>query len=264
MRRSKERSGNGGASREVVQSGQGIRTLDFLQQYRGDDVVALDLSSNKIQRTAGVEHLAALTLLDLSDNEIGRIDGLSRLPQLQTLRLGSNNISRIENLDGSGSDGGGGLRRLSTLDLSNNRIERVEGLLGLRSLTDLDLASNSISELGDLGALTALRALSLRGNLIKELRAVPLVLPRSLQQLNLADNMVANLAELQHLAHLAHGLQHILLSGNVFGHTAKACGFSYRPLVVALLPSIQSIDDQLVGPEERQQAVRLFSGRSGA
>eukprot|EP01052_Picozoa_sp_SAG31_P081882 SAG31_NODE_41846_length_274_cov_0.594286_1_plen_66_part_10 len=66
---------------------------------------------------------------------------------------------------------------------------------------------------------------------------MPLVLPRSLQLLSLADNMIAKLSELQYLSHLAHGLQHVLLAGNVFGHTAKACGFTYRPLVLALLPA---------------------------
>ena len=59
-----------------------------------------------------------------------------------------------------------------------------------------------------------------------------------------ADNMVADLAELQHLSPL-HSLSHILLHGNVFGHTAKACGFTYRPLVIALLPPVEAVDDQV-------------------
>lgn len=247
-----DRRRRGGGS-EVVQQGKGILKLDFLQEYRADEVELLDLSDNKIQRTAGLSHLTALTALDLSHNFIARIDGLERLLRLQELRLHSNNIGRVQNLEG--------LRRLTTLDLNNNKIETMEGLAGIRGLTDLNLASNSIADIGDIGGLSSLRALNLRGNLIKVLKTTPLFLPRSLRLLNLADNMVANLAEMQHLSQLS-GLQHILLSGNVFGHTAKACGFTYRPLVIALLPSVESVDDQLVG-DERAHAVELFA-RSGS
>jgi hypothetical protein len=40
--------------------------------------------------------------------------------------------------------------------------------------------------------------------------------------------MVSSIADLQHLSHLPT-LRSLTLDGNVFAHTAKACGFSIRP-----------------------------------
>ena len=55
-------------------------------------------------------------------------------------------------------------------------------------------------------------------------------------------------------------LERLNVDENVFVATARHCGFTYRPLVLAMLPSLQSLDGERTRRGELDLAHKLFSG----
>ena len=237
---------------EVVLQGKGATDFRFLSRFRApSELRVLNMANNQLQRLLGLENHTDLVRLDLSQNEVWRIEGLQSLARLEVLRLRQNNITAIEGLEQ--------LTRLQTLDLANNDIQHFASLQHNRSLTNLDLSYNSLSILDDISALRGLQALNLRGNLIKLLDSAPRYLPESLRVLDLGHNSIGDVAQLQHLAPLLN-LERLNVDENVFVATARHCGFTYRPLVLAMLPSLQSLDGERTRRSELDLAHKLFSG----
>lgn len=111
-----------------------------------DRLVRLDLSSNRLGPCLlgnAISSLWRLTWLDLSSNRLTRTIGLEGAVALQTLLLARNRLTKVENL--------GALVVLRRLDISNNLIPSVAELRPLAigrepTLTDLDLSDNPLRE----------------------------------------------------------------------------------------------------------------------
>ncbi|RLN91835.1 hypothetical protein BBJ28_00010815 [Nothophytophthora sp. Chile5] len=139
---------------------------------------------------------------------------------------------------------------LQSLNLSNNALQDVRRLQLLpRSVAQLDLGRNRLQALpAELGTwLPSLRLLRLRGNALESLR--PLSGCAQLQTLDAGANRVALVSELRFLQPLTE-LRHLALDGNPLAKEA-AC---YRREVLAMLPQLQSLDDQPFTAAERLYA----------
>ncbi|RLN26355.1 hypothetical protein BBJ28_00017025 [Nothophytophthora sp. Chile5] len=139
---------------------------------------------------------------------------------------------------------------LQSLNLSSNALRDVRHLQLLpRSVAQLDLGRNRLQALpAELGTwLPSLRLLRLRGNALQSLR--PLGGCAQLQTLDAGANRVALVSELRFLQPLAE-LRHLALDGNPLAKEAA----SYRREVLAMLPQLQSLDDQPFTAAERLYA----------
>lgn len=99
-------------------------------------------------------------VLSLSTNAIDRIAGLSGMGKLRILSLGRNNLKKIEKLDEVAET-------IEQLWISYNEISSLDGLLGCVNLTTLYCSRNSIksfSELDKIASLTKLKDVLFLGN----------------------------------------------------------------------------------------------------
>lgn len=236
---------------EFVFVGKGATDYRALARFRAGELVSINMSSNRLTTMLGLAQHASLVSLDLSHNLVETTDGLEGLAMLQVLRLHHNHLTSVNGLEQ--------LQQLQVLDLNNNDLTSIAELRRCTGLTELDVSCNALSELDDISSLNRLATLSLRGNLLKLLDYLPACLPASLRKLDLAQNSIGEVSELQNLRSL-HSLEHVDVSDNVFAATALHNGFSYRPLTVAFVPALQTLDGEPVTREERRCADQLFNG----
>lgn len=98
---------------------------------------------------ASLSTLKACEHLSLSTNSIDRIAGLSNLPNLRILSLGRNQIKRIEGLDGVKDT-------LEELWMSYNLVEKLHPLVALKKLRVICLGNNMISNWSEVERLADL------------------------------------------------------------------------------------------------------------
>jgi len=139
-----------------------LSTLPIREQLR-----ALNLHANHIQRIQNISQAHCLVHLDLSSNQIRVIENLSSLGRLRTLNLSCNCIQKVSGLRG--------LHSLASLDLSYNRLEILDGFLEVT------------------GAEYQLRCVRLHGNQIASADAVTQCLLgcQSLQTLTVSNGSIA-------------------------------------------------------------------------
>lgn len=116
---------------------------------------------------ASLSTLKGCEQLSLSSNNIDRIAGLNSLPNLKILSLARNQIKRIEGLDGVKDT-------LEQLWISYNLIEKLAPVVTLRRLRCLFIGNNLISsfnEIERLAELPDLQELVLIGNPIHQQHA---------------------------------------------------------------------------------------------
>lgn len=149
---------------------------------------------------------------------------------------------------------------LQEIDLRNNKIPAIENLAITRDLYDvIDMSHNEIRRLDNFPALPRLQMLFLANNLITAIEEnatgeIAKKLP-DLRWLNLANNRIAELKDLNGMrAFKGRKLQHLLLTGNP---VCKMPG--YRQHLVALVPTLKSLDMRLVTKEERESALAWAS-----
>eukprot|EP00041_Stephanoeca_diplocostata_P024515 m.623207 g.623207 ORF g.623207 m.623207 type:complete len:473 (-) comp22544_c3_seq1:312-1730(-) len=168
----------------------------------------LDLSSNLLTTTSGLESLKELRSLLLQFNKIQHVDGLGGLKKLQVLQLHNNNITgqlkqhtlptSLTVLDLSSNhltslQGLGALSNLKELRATDNNLTKISGLSKCKEITDLDVSHNSISECQGLKAMVKLRVLNLNANKMENLDALP-VLPQ-LEELYAAQNRLLSIPQ---------------------------------------------------------------------
>ncbi|CAH8611139.1 unnamed protein product [Schistosoma margrebowiei] len=174
----------------------------------------------------GVAGLINLTILNLPNNGIVTMDGLAKLTNLRWLNLSGNKLKVIEQLDTN--------LNLKHLDLSDNYIYELQNLSHLRKLKTLLLHCNHISTLRD-GSKN---------------------LPKSLEILSLASNMVSNILEVQELSCLP------MLSQFSLGNNPCIESFAndYRLFVLGWLPNLRILDGTRITKEDIEKANCFISG----
>ncbi|KAG9269606.1 leucine-rich repeat-containing protein 23 [Astyanax mexicanus] len=184
--------------------------------------------------------LAYLQWLSLAANRLGDTEGLGG-PALESLNLTGNGIQRVSGLEYHR------LTNLVTLELRGNSLETTDGIY-LPNLRNLYLAQNKIKQLEGLEKLERLTTLHLRGNQLETLDGLSPSM-KSLQYLNIRDNLIASRKALQSLLGVAQTLQAIVLTGNPFSDMED-----YRLLVLTYLPLLERLDKEHFSSEERMEA----------
>eukprot|EP00042_Codosiga_hollandica_P043007 m.402945 g.402945 ORF g.402945 m.402945 type:complete len:1846 (-) comp56458_c0_seq1:84-5621(-) len=152
-------------------------------------------------------------------------------------------IKRIENLEG--------LTRLKSLSLRNNAIRKLEHLETLSGLHELNVAQNQIERLEGIETLIQLHTLNLESNLLTSLGPAIKRLV-NLRSLRLADNNIADLAEIEKLKGMRN-LAHLTFAGNPCQQTAH-----YRSFILYHLRTLETLDGQEVQASDYEEAIRRF------
>ncbi|CAO3573791.1 unnamed protein product [Mortierella alpina] len=144
------------------------------------------------------------------------------------------------------------------LDLRSHKIPAIENLGVTRDLNDsLDLTDNDIRALSNFPSLPRLKCLLLSNNRIGKIDVhLGQYLP-NLTTVVLTNNAITELSDLEGLS-TCPSLEYLSLLDNPV--TKKKY---YRSWVVWKLPSVRVLDFQKVKKAERQEAKKLFEGKSG-
>ncbi|KAK1729427.1 hypothetical protein CaCOL14_007614 [Colletotrichum acutatum] len=138
------------------------------------------------------------------------------------------------------------------LDLRGHRIPAIENLGVAGPHDSIDFTDNDIQVLGNFPLSTRLSTLLLAHNRVASIQtSLPNAIP-NLQQLVLASNQIAQLADLDVLAGFKR-LTHLVLVDNPV--TKKE---NYRYWVVWRCPTVRFLDYQKVKEAEREKARELF------
>ena len=164
------------------------------------EVLALDLSNNRMTEIPDLRDFHALEYLCLYSNKISKIENLEHLANLKNLELTGNKISKIENLKH--------LTQLQKLNLSFNLINKIENVGYLTQLQNLNLSVNEISKIENVGHLTQLQELNLSVNEISKIENIEHL--SNLQKLWLNSNEISKIENLEHLTQL----NSLMLSSN--------------------------------------------------
>ncbi|KAF9924667.1 U2 small nuclear ribonucleoprotein A' [Linnemannia zychae] len=145
------------------------------------------------------------------------------------------------------------------LDLRSHKIPAIENLGVTKDLNDsLDLTDNDIRSLSNFPVLYRLKTLLLSNNRISKIDPdlLSTYLP-NLTTLVLTNNALAELSDLQGLSG-GKFLEYLVLLDNPL--TKKKY---YRLYVIWKLPTVRVLDFTKVTLKERQEAKKLFDGKSG-
>eukprot|EP01039_Chlorochromonas_danica_P010842 gene10842-12052_t len=152
----------------------------------------LDVNTNLLAALpASFSQLRALEYVNLENNELLHLQQcLEEVQEVKYLNLRKNNLHSL-------AGDVGGCRSLTALDISLNKLSALPIEVGLcEQLIDLNLAYNQLTSLpAELGACRCLVKLSLRHNAISGVLPPTLSLIRSLQELDISDNLVDSLPD---------------------------------------------------------------------
>ncbi|CAH8615364.1 unnamed protein product [Heterobilharzia americana] len=216
----------------------GIENIDIVP----DDVNVLILDHNYIRRLENLSSLYDLQQLSVANNKLLQMHGVSSLKNLTILNLPNNGIVAIDGLSK--------LTHLRWLNLSGNKLKVIEQLDANSSLKHLDLSDNYISELKNLSFLTKLKTLLLHCNRISTLQGSSNYLPKSLEIISLANNMVSDILEVRELSCIPKLLQFSL--GN--NPCAESTAYDYKMFVLGWLPNLRILDGAHITAEDLKKA----------
>ncbi|CAH8611109.1 unnamed protein product [Schistosoma margrebowiei] len=233
---------NGEITLNIARSG--IETIDTLPV----NINVLILDHNYIRRLENLSTLCDLQQLSVADNKLLQMHGVAGLINLTILNLPNNGIVTM--------DGLAKLTNLRWLNLSGNKLKVIEQLDTNLNLKHLDLSDNYIYELQNLSHLRKLKTLLLHCNHISTLRDGSKNLPKSLEILSLASNMVSNILEVQELSCLP------MLSQFSLGNNPCIESFAndYRLFVLGWLPNLRILDGTRITKEDIEKANCFISG----
>ena len=172
----------------------GISRDQYVSVAEEDAVRYLEMMHFNLARMEGFGHFPALTELCIVAQDVAELAGLEACTGLEKLWVCETNVSVIEGLSKC--------TRLRELYLYTNRISCIQGLDTLRELEKLALFENQIDRIQGLSTLTRLQELNLASNRIAAIPETAFVRNRALSTLNLADNRLADLRDIPHLAAL--------------------------------------------------------------
>jgi Leucine-rich repeat (LRR) protein len=194
------------ANQELFDFDKKAEKLADLKGYIPTSVKELDLSSNQIQYSDGLERLPDLITLDISNNGLKEILSVAYCNRLEKLSLGSNAVEKINSLST--------LVNLKSLSLENNKIIDLKALDNLIQLNYLNLSGNSIEDITALGKLTNVTELFLNDNInLSSLASLKNM--TKLEVLNISNTQVIDLSPLYELKNLkalyCSGIQQVKL-----------------------------------------------------
>ncbi|XP_012288147.1 centrosomal protein of 97 kDa [Orussus abietinus] len=219
------------------------------------DINTLIVDDNELQRLDNLDSYHRITKLSIARNQLLRMYGVSKLHNLVTLNLANNSILTIEGIKE--------LTNLQTLCLAGNNIKSIEHLHTNTKLVHLDLSENGISHISDISYLHNLKELFLHNNRIITLWQCERYLPVSLETLTLANNNIADLNEMSHLASLTNLVNFSFANNPCVSRTENSIGFNYRPFVINWCMNLKSVDGYPVTDLERLLAEWLYSQGRG-
>ncbi|CAH8607965.1 unnamed protein product [Schistosoma bovis] len=233
---------NGEITLNIARSG--IETIDTLPV----NINVLILDHNYIRRLENLSTLCDLQQLSVADNKLLQMHGVAGLINLTILNLPNNGIVTM--------DGLAKLTNLRWLNLSGNKLKVIEQLDTNLNLKHLDLSDNYIYELQNLSHLKKLKTLLLHCNHISTLHDGSKNLPKSLEILSLASNMVSNILEVQELSCLP------MLSQFSLGNNPCIESFAnnYRLFVLGWLSNLRILDGTRITKEDIEKANCFISG----
>ncbi|KAJ7993831.1 hypothetical protein DPEC_G00258790 [Dallia pectoralis] len=210
-----------------------------------EDFILAELATNQDERVderiQGIRYITVDLILKLT-----KLDNIAcvRSLNLAITKSGDKKFKFIENLEKC--------ERLQFLNISHNVIEKIEKLEKLHKLRELHLCNNRINKIEGLEHMTNLQILNLSCNNIEHM---PTWLPkklRSLRTLNLQQNKISSLDEVSRLKALKN-LTELTLAENSVSNLPH-----YRLFLVFHLRSLETLDEQPISQEEREQAHQRF------
>nr|CAH8865350.1 unnamed protein product [Trichobilharzia regenti] len=213
-----------------------------------NDINILILDQNYIRRLENLSSVCGLQQLSAANNRILQMHGVAHLANLAILNLPNNGIVSIDGLSR--------LTRLRWLNLSGNKIKVIEQLEKNTNLKHLDLSDNYISELSDLSFLVKLKTLLLHCNHITTIQNASKVLPKSLEIISLASNVISNILEVQELSCLTMLTQFSLRNNPC----AESTAYDHKMFVLGWLPNLHMFDGFKVTSEDVEKAKYFISG----
>ncbi|CAH8865165.1 unnamed protein product [Trichobilharzia szidati] len=213
-----------------------------------NDINILILDQNYIRRLENLSSVCDLQQLSAANNRILQMHGVAHLVNLTILNLPNNGIVSIDGLIR--------LTRLRWLNLSGNKIKVIEQLEKNTNLKHLDLSDNYISELSDLSFLVKLKTLLLHCNHITTIQNASKVLPKSLEIISLASNVISNILEVQELSCLTMLMQFSLRNNPC----AESTAYDHKMFVLGWLPNLHMFDGFKVTSEDVEKAKYFISG----
>lgn len=145
---------------------------------------------------------------------------------------------------------------MKELYIDSNKLTKIEGLDTLQSLKVLVLHSNQITHIENLKALTSVRKLSLARNKIHEIGS-SLDRLGSLQELNLAGNLIGSFSEIRRLTHLK-SLQVLYFNDPHFGDNPVCNLCNYHTYALFHLQFLDILDSIRLSEEATQLAEATF------
>mmetsp|Transcript_36974 Transcript_36974/g.93251 ORF Transcript_36974/g.93251 Transcript_36974/m.93251 type:complete len:394 (-) Transcript_36974:157-1338(-) len=212
----------------------------------------LHLNGMRLSRIDHLKGLPRLETLYLYDNQIEALEGLSALPSLTHLYLQDNHISHITGL--------GALTNLQKLYLAGNQIRCVSGLRGLLNLEELHISNQRLQpgeamefDGGSVAEVApTLRVLSAINCALTDSSLPVLSQLGELRRLQLGENRLQSMDALEEVLRGMPRLMSLELQGNPLTRHPK-----YREQVVVMSDSLQSLDDEPILPQQRENLMRL-------
>lgn len=227
------------------------RNQESLESHVGR-ITHVALNNKGISNLDGLQFmpLKVCTVLYLYDNTIGQIEALHNITQLQDLYLQNNNIEEITGLQSNVN--------LEALHLDNNCISHLSGLHKNQRLHELKLAGQRIPEdvvfTFDIPTLEAISwsLVHLDISCCRVLDPRPLSILRSLQKLDISDNIIEEGEAMSDtLPHLQE-LQDLCAKGNPIARLQK-----YRQNTIVCCDQLLILDNKEVSSKERQYLVHV-------
>jgi len=145
----------------------------------------------------------------------------------------------------------GTLKKCKHLRLSTNAIEKMGNFAGMDNLQILSIGRNQIKKLEGLEPIAeTLEQLWMSYNKLTVLTGIEKLV--NLQVLYLSNNLIEKWSEVERLAALPK-LRDLLLTGNPLAQKANEDG-NWRVEVLKRLPNLKTLDGELIGDDEREEA----------
>lgn len=202
-----------------------------------DHMISLNISHNRLKEFA-LPPLSYLQSLDASHNLLVAFESVD-CQYLRDLNLSSNSIERISGLDKN--------PQLQRLDIDNNKLSSCAGL-GLGTLKELALHTNQFADVSGLEGLVLIKSLDLSDNPLANLSGLPT--EGILRRLTMKRANITEHSQLEALASIP--LEHL-----DFAESPIAEGLD-RVKVLRLLPSLQSLNGDAIGAEEREASLEAL------
>ena len=217
---------------------------------RAAAVTKLELFMNTMDHPEHLEDFPNLVELAIHLETYPRALHLVDMRQLQRLCLTETGLTELAGIENCAA--------LTHLDCSHNKISELDGrvLRRLPRLRQLWMNDNAIEQMQGLSALTSLTSLWLAANRIPAI-CDALTHNTSLEELNLAGNLISNFKDVPNLARMRK-LTTLSLSDPHFGENPVCSLCNYQTYVLFHMSQLSKFDANVISDELRQLAEATY------